>query len=114
VLSGARSALGVDVDAQAVEVARANAELNRLADRCSFSTAALAELETVFDLVVANLEAPVLLELAPALAEKLGPGARLVVTGSMIDRRDELLARLRLPLEHEQRAGDWCLLELGS
>lgn len=114
VLSGARRALGIDVDPVAVEAARKNAELNGVSDRCSFSTTPLAELDGLFDLVVANLETPVLLELGPALVEKLAPNARLVVTGAMLDREGELLARFGLPLLEEQRDGDWCLLELGS
>jgi ribosomal protein L11 methyltransferase len=113
-LSGARHATAIDIDPVAVAAARANAELNRVADRCSFSQSSLAELHGRFDLVVANLEAPVLLGLAPTLAKKLAPRARLVVTGLMLDRKDELLARLGLLLAHTQRDGEWCLLELGS
>jgi ribosomal protein L11 methyltransferase len=113
-LCGARHATGIDVDPIAVQAARANADLNRLGERCRFSARSLGELHATFDLVIANLEAPVLLELAPALAEMLAPRATLVVTGLMVERRDELLAKLGLCIGGEQRDGDWCLLELGS
>jgi 23S rRNA (cytosine1962-C5)-methyltransferase len=54
-LAGAAHVTGVDTSAQAIESARANAELNRVADRCAFECADVATLlarEERYDLVI--------------------------------------------------------------
>ncbi|HEY3668553.1 MAG TPA: 50S ribosomal protein L11 methyltransferase, partial [Polyangiaceae bacterium] len=67
VLSGASSALGVDIDPVSVEAAQRNAALNGLDERVSFLLPAGVDVRDR-ELVVANLEAPTLLTLAPQIA----------------------------------------------
>lgn len=114
VLSGAQRCLGIDVDPVAVSAARANARLNELGDRTRFETTRLAEIAARYDLVLANLEAPVQLELAPELARRLAPGGVLVATGFLLERRDEMVCALGLSPTLEDTEDDWCLLELES
>src|SRR5688572_20274630 len=63
---GASYALGLDIDPVAVRSATANAELNDLGARCRFDVLPLTKLDKSFALVVANIDAPTLLELARA------------------------------------------------
>ena len=87
--------LGLDVAPAALGAARRNATKNRLSDRCKFSRRPLAQVRGRFDLVLANIEAWVLLELAADLARVTAPAGHLVLSGLLCERGDELLARLQ-------------------
>jgi ribosomal protein L11 methyltransferase len=112
VLSGARDVLGIDVDPVAVSAARENARLNELGARTHFETKPLAEIAERYELVLANLEAPVQLELAAELARHVAPGGVLVATGFLLERRNEIVAALGLAPAFEDGEDGWCLLEL--
>ncbi|MBK7585301.1 MAG: 50S ribosomal protein L11 methyltransferase [Myxococcales bacterium] len=91
-ISGAQRVLGIDVDPIAVKAARRNARHNHLTSRCSFSGRTLAQVRSRFELVAANIETWVLLELAPDLARVTAPGGRLVLSGVLAERGDEMAA----------------------
>jgi ribosomal protein L11 methyltransferase len=114
--SGAARVRGVDVDPVAVRAARRNARLNDLGDRCSFSTAPLARIRSRFDLVLANIEVWVLLELAGDLCRVVGPGGALVLSGLLEERVDEVLravAEQALTEASRETADGWACLVLG-
>jgi ribosomal protein L11 methyltransferase len=92
-LSGARRALGVDIDPAAVGSAQRNAALNRLAGRCRFVTTPVAKLRGKYDLAVANIRLAPLLDLAPALAGVVRPGGKLFLSGVLVSERRELELR---------------------
>jgi ribosomal protein L11 methyltransferase len=115
VLEGAARALGIDVDAVAVAAATRNALLNRLEDRCSFSTEPLETIEQEFDLVVANIGVRTLMALSVGLARCTAPSGRLCVSGFVEADRDELCASFRaVGFSRTQAvcADDWVLLEI--
>jgi ribosomal protein L11 methyltransferase len=63
--------------------------------------------------VVANIIADVLIELAPELAATLAPGGRLITSGIIQDREDEValtLAAAGLHLRERLREGEWVAL----
>lgn len=77
--------VAVDVDPDAVATTRANADRNRLS--VAATTAAVADVEGAFDVVVANLGgARVVHDLGAALAARTAPDGRLVVSGLLADR----------------------------
>lgn len=108
---GARSVLAVDVDPIAVDTARANVAANGLSERIRVEagSADTASSQATFDLVVANIIARVILEIAPELRRRLAPGGTLIVGGIIADRADEVEAELhRLGLRTERHVdGDW-------
>ncbi len=117
---GARSVLGMDTDPIAVDAALANARRNRLARRVTAArgsvpvSTALAARWGPFDLVLANLIASLLVELAPALAASVRRGGRLLASGIFIDREPEVVAAfgdvgLRI-MDREQQT-DWVVLD---
>jgi ribosomal protein L11 methyltransferase len=116
-VSGAASVLGIDVEPRAVRSARKNARLNELSSICRFSERALSTQRRQFDLVVANIEAWVIEELARDLVRVLAPGGHLVVSGFLRDRSEAIaglftLAGLRVTRERSE--GDWAALVLTS
>lgn len=81
----------IDVDEQALVATRANALCNDVGDR--LRTVAVNEFPRApFDLVVANILAGPLLELAPNLCELLAPGGELALAGLLAEQADELVA----------------------
>ena len=71
---GATRALGVDIDPIAIEATLANARHNRVGKRSAPGRARVPSGEGPFDLVLANLIAGLLVELAGELAAELRPG----------------------------------------
>jgi len=92
---GASRAVGYDTDQLAVEASTANARANDLSDRFEARHGTLPELAAeLFPLVVANLVAAVLVELAPRLATHTAPDGTLIASGIIESRSDEVEAAL--------------------
>ena len=108
-LLGASSAVGVDIDELAVKIAGENAALNgvQVDVRCGDLT---EKITGTYDVVCANIVADVLLRLAESIVPFLHERSRLVVSGIIADRKDEVFgalqrAGLRLVAEKEEK--DW-------
>ncbi len=118
---GAAEVLGVDVDPLAVEAAAANARRNRVARRMRARTGSIPSGAGPFDLVLANLIASLLVELAGLLRDELRPagvgavaGGRLLASGIFEDReRDvrEAFGDAGLGVVRTRREGEWLSLE---
>lgn len=78
---GAAAVAAVDVDPVAVAATLDNAAANGIAGRVIASTVAIGDVTGTFDVVVANIGAPVLVELAGTIVARLAPGATLVLAG---------------------------------
>ena len=91
-LLGAAHVLGVDTDPLAVETTRSNARLNGLSRAIEARTGSvpLADDETHFDIVLANLIASLLVDLAVPLSYVVRPGGRLVASGIFRDREPDV------------------------
>lgn len=87
---GARRVRAVDVDPDVVPVARDNARRNRVASRMDVSTTPVDRLRGEYDLVLANIETPVLVSLADALAARVAPGGTLVLSGVLRGEQDQV------------------------
>ncbi|RMG29089.1 MAG: 50S ribosomal protein L11 methyltransferase [Gammaproteobacteria bacterium] len=79
-LLGAVQVVAVDHDPQALAATRANAQRNRVHDRIQACRPEDAPAGTA-DLVLANILANPLIELAPRLAGRVRPGGRIVLSG---------------------------------
>jgi ribosomal protein L11 methyltransferase len=84
---GTREAVGIDSDPQAIEVTAANARLNGV--NISFYLPEEAP-ELQADLVVANIFANPLQELAPRLAGELRKGGKIALSGILTDQAEEV------------------------
>lgn len=92
VLAGAADAVAVDIDPHAVRITRANADANGVGQRVAASTTALEDLTGSFELVLANIGAATLVEVAPVLVARTAPGGVLVLSGILGDRADAVVA----------------------
>jgi ribosomal protein L11 methyltransferase len=91
-----RPVRGGDNDAQAVDVAIENAELNGVAKLCRFVTSiglSAPELASSapYDLIVANILAGPLTDLAESFARALKPGGKVLLSGLLIEQADMIL-----------------------
>jgi ribosomal protein L11 methyltransferase len=111
---GAARVLGLDTDPIAIEATAANAARNRLADVVSARQGSVPSGDTAFDVVVANLIASLLVELATALRDELQPGGVIVASGIFVDREAEVrdaFAATGLQPGARTAEGEWVALE---
>lgn len=86
-LLGAKSAIGVDIDAQSVKTAIANAEINGVSEKTEFLVGDLAdEISGKYDIVCANIVADVVIRLFDNVADFMKENGILIVSG-IIDMR---------------------------
>lgn len=86
-LLGAKSAIGVDIDAQSVKTAIANAEINGVSDKTEFIVGDLADkISGKYDIVCANIVADVVIRLFQNVADFMKDDGMLIVSG-IIDMR---------------------------
>lgn len=80
-LLGVPQAVGLDIDAESLKVAAENARLNNLADRLQLVLGGPAVVEGTWPLVVANVLAAPLMNMAPHLVRRVGSRGRLLLSG---------------------------------
>jgi ribosomal protein L11 methyltransferase len=112
---GVPRALGIDMDDEALRVAAENARINDLADRLQLQRGGPATVTGPFPLVLANVLAAPLIEMAPTLVRRVGHHGSLVLSGipfsaeSDVDRAYRRLGMRRVQVK--TRAG-WVALVL--
>ena len=114
---GARRVVGFDLDAQAVCIARRNGCWNNLSPTFFAGRLHALGASTRFDLALVNVLPERIIDEFPALLSHLRPGATLISSGNLVERRDELLecfGSLGLDSRGEYRDGDWVAFHLGK
>jgi ribosomal protein L11 methyltransferase len=106
---GAPRAVGIDIDADALDIAAENARLNHLGDRLQLLLGGPDVLDGIWPLVVANVLAASLIEMAPALVRRVGQRGRVILSGVPPSVESEVKETYqRLGMRHirsETRAG---------
>jgi ribosomal protein L11 methyltransferase len=89
---GARTVTASDIDPVAVRVARANAAANQVAETVNVTEADLLQGQTgaVYDLVVANIIADIIMKLGPAVPAVLKPGGVFLASGIIVERSEQV------------------------
>lgn len=91
-LLGAPRAVGTDIDPQALEASRDNAARNGI-DPARFPVHLPADLPPqAADVVVANILAGPLVQLAPTITAQVAPGGRLALSGILAEQAEEVRA----------------------
>jgi ribosomal protein L11 methyltransferase len=97
---GAKKVIGIDIDPQALEASKANAERNGVEDRLAlFLPKDQPTLKA--DVVVANILAGPLRELAPTIIEFVAPNGYLALSGVLEEQASEL----------QNIYGQWCEMD---
>jgi ribosomal protein L11 methyltransferase len=78
---GVPRALGIDLDEDALRAAEENARINRMDDRLALACGGPETVDGAFPLVLANVLAAPLVEMAPALVRRLAHHGELVLSG---------------------------------
>jgi ribosomal protein L11 methyltransferase len=108
---GARSALAIDHDPQALEASRDNALKNGVAERLHIclpdETPAIQA-----DILVANILAGPLMNLAPTLIDLLKPAGHFALSGILTEQEEEVAARYRsfAKLQPSRQQEGWVLI----
>jgi len=114
-LMGVPQVLGLDIDAEALRAAAENARLNALDRRLRLVRGGPDAIAGTWPLVVANLLAAPLVELAPVLVRRVGHRGRLVLSGIPSSLEPDVARAYRRlgmhPVGAQSRAG-WSALVL--
>lgn len=94
-LLGAERVTGTDIDPQALEASRDNAQRNGIADERFPLYLPEAMPAEPADLLLANILAGPLVSLAPQLISLVRPGGRIALSGILAEQSEEILAAYR-------------------
>lgn len=111
-LKGARRVVAIDHDGQALDATEDNAQRNGVADRIEAVLPEQAP-QGAARIVVANILAGPLVELADEIAGRVAPGGRLALSGILADQAEDVLDayRTRLLPVGEAAREDWVRLD---
>ncbi|RXJ72352.1 50S ribosomal protein L11 methyltransferase [Veronia nyctiphanis] len=107
---GAKKVIGIDIDPQALQASKDNAERNGVADRLALFLPQDQPENIQGDIVVANILAGPLRELAPVIKSLIAPQGRLAMSG-VLDTQAESVAdcyRDELSVEQIIEREEWC------
>jgi ribosomal protein L11 methyltransferase len=111
---GAERAIAVDNDPEAIDVTRENAARNGLTGRVEASTTDVAALSATAPLVLANIEAHVLIPMAPELMKRVEPGGLLFLSGVLAPQTASVEAAYveHMDVLETPVLGEWTLIAL--
>ena len=110
---GAADVVAIDIAESAREATDHNTVLNGVDDRIAASTDPVSAVDGTFDVVVANILAPVLVAIAADLRRLTAPEGRLVLSGILAERHDHVLAALHpMQVVGTQLLEGWASVEL--
>ena len=113
-LLGSEDILGVEIDPDAVRTAIENVELNGVADAVTVQEGDLTkDVDKVVDLIVANLMAPLVIELSGAAADHLVDKGIYISSGILIEKRDmvaEAVKEAGFEILEILEEGEWCAI----
>lgn len=113
-LLGAEEVTGVEIDPDAVCVARENAEKNGLQEAVRILQGDLTEgLDIEADIIVANLMADLVMRLAGSCAEHLAGHGIFISSGILLEKREVVSQAIReagFDIEMVAEDGEWCAI----
>ena len=116
VLLGAKTAVGVDIDAQSVKTAKENAEINSVTEKTEFIVGDLAEkARGKYSVVCANIVADVVIRLLENVKNYMEADAVLIVSGIIDLRENDVLnaaEKQGFTLIEKRYKDNWCAFAL--
>jgi len=110
---GVTTIRSTDISAGAVEATIANARLNGVADQIEVDMAELATISGPYDVVVANILAPVLVSMAVDLRRLTAADGVLIISGILGDDHQHVIDALApMQVEHATIDAGWASIQL--
>lgn len=114
VLLGAKKAIGVDIDAQSVKVAKENAALNEMTPKTEYLVGDLAEkVEGKFSVICANIVADVIIRLLGTIKNYMTDDAVLITSGIIDLRENDVLEGFKkygFKVVEKKLKDNWCAI----
>ena len=111
---GANKAVMTDIDEVAVNVAKHNAIVNKVEDKCLITLDnLLSGSDSVGDVVVANITADILIILSKDILSHLKSGSKLILSGILREKASEVIETylpLGFKLVNSESKGEWVAL----
>jgi len=109
---GADRVLAVDIDEQALTACKSNMEVNAVtAEQIEVCLPAAAG-DTAVDLLMANILAGPLVDLASQFAKRVNPGGKIVLSGILVSQLKDIQSAYSgfFTLEPARQSGDWACI----
>ncbi|MFW2437808.1 MAG: 50S ribosomal protein L11 methyltransferase [Arenicellales bacterium] len=108
---GAVSALGIDIDPQALQASRSNAEINDVSEKLQLALPGQQSANSPGDIIFANILAGTLIELKSHLLEMRAPQGVLVLSG-ILCTQEALVVDAFAPgnILQTEKDGDWLMM----
>jgi ribosomal protein L11 methyltransferase len=111
VLLGAKNAIGIDNDEWCLLNGRENVSINFLEDNVEIRQAEIHQIkEKDFDLIVANINKHILIEIVPHLRLKIKETGKLIVSGLLKSDTEDIVSKFQLynfVMIEKTELGDW-------
>lgn len=107
---GAKKVIGIDIDPQAIQASRDNAQRNGVSASLELYLSHEQPALLCADVVVANILAGPLCELAPTMSQLTRIGGMLGLSGILTDQADQVIAAYRdfFTLDATTERNEWC------
>ncbi|RAX09275.1 50S ribosomal protein L11 methyltransferase [Photorhabdus bodei] len=107
---GATHAIGIDIDPQAIQASRDNAERNGVLERLTLYLAKDAPTDLESDVVIANILAGPLRELAPVIGALPKPGGLLGLSGILTNQAESVIQAYtdKFVIDPVAEQEEWC------
>ena len=109
---GADHVLAVDIDEQALTACKSNMEVNAVTNGQIEVCLPAAAAETAVDLLMANILAGPLVDLASQFAKLVNPGGKIVLSGILVSQLNDIQSAYSefFALEPARQSGDWACI----
>ncbi len=111
---GAKKVVMTDIDPIAVEVAKQNAVINRVSEKCIIALDnLLSKNDSVGEVVIANITADILILLSKDIRSHLMPSSKLILSGILKERASEVVktyTELGFKTINSLNKGEWVAL----
>ncbi len=118
VMLGAKSALAIDNDEWCFDNCKENIDLNNVKDKIEIRTCEIKDVsENDFDLITANIQKNVLLEIAEEISKRVKPNGKIILSGLLnTDEKDikEKYEKLGFVLLSKNQMDEWIALVLNK
>jgi ribosomal protein L11 methyltransferase len=114
ILLGAKSALAIDLDFDAVRIAKENANRNKVAEKIEVVHGNLMDkVQEKFEVVVVNIIADVIIEITRGIKEYLTDDGIFIASGIILDRINDVekaIKRAELTIIETKTMGEWAVV----